>query len=105
MISISKSLQACVAQDFDRQKLAAAIVDGVRNYFSIQAPPGTWMASHATPGSRQHVVGRGESLSLIAQRHGVSVAALRAANGLKGDMVKVGDKLKIPLMLASSAAG
>ena len=88
-----------------RQKLAAAIVDGVRNYFSIQAPPGTWMASHATPGSRQHVVGRGESLSLIAQRHGVSVAALRAANGLKGDMVKVGDKLKIPLMLASSAAG
>ncbi|MEZ5544582.1 MAG: N-acetylmuramoyl-L-alanine amidase [Lysobacteraceae bacterium] len=88
-----------------RQKLAAAIVDGVRNYFSIQAPPGTWMASHATPGPRQHVVGRGESLSLIAQRHGVSVAALRAANGLKGDMVKVGDKLKIPLMLASSAAG
>lgn len=88
-----------------RQKLAAAIVDGVRDYFSVQAPPGTWMASNAKPVPRQHVVGRGESLSLIAQRHGVSVAALRAANGLKGDVVKVGDKLKIPLVLASAVAG
>lgn len=87
-----------------RQKLASAIVDGVRDYFSVQAPPGTWMAANAKPVPRQHVVGRGENLSLIAQRHGVSVAALRAANGLKSDVVKVGDKLKIPLVLASAAS-
>jgi len=87
-----------------RTKLAAAIVDGVRDYFSVQAPPGTWLASHANSTSRQHVVGRGETLSAIAMRHGVSVAALRAANGLKTDMVKVGDRLKIPMVLASRSA-
>jgi N-acetylmuramoyl-L-alanine amidase len=41
-------------------------------------------------------VGPGETLSLIANRHGISLSSLRAANGLHGDMVRVGARLKIP---------
>jgi N-acetylmuramoyl-L-alanine amidase len=79
-----------------RAKLASAIVEGVRDYFSNQPPPGTWLATHAAQRPRQHVVSRGETLSLIATRHGITLASLRAANGLRGDMVKVGDRLRIP---------
>lgn len=80
-----------------RNKLAAAIVEGVRDYFYAQPPPGTWLAANATPRKRHHVVSRGETLSLIAQRHGVTLASLRSANSLKGDVVKVGDRLTIPV--------
>lgn len=79
-----------------RRRLAAAIVDGVRDYFNNQPPPGTWLASNAKARPRQHVVSRGETLSLIASRHGVSLASLRAANGIQDDLVKVGARLRIP---------
>ena len=82
-----------------RARLATAIIEGVRDYFSMQAPPGTWLASNARPRPRQHVVSRGETLSVIALRHGVSLSSLRSANQIKGDMVKVGDRLTIPLAM------
>ena len=82
-----------------RTRLAAAIVEGVRDYFSVQPPPGTWLASNAAPRARQHVVSRGETLSLIAQRHGITLASLRSANTIKGDVVRVGDRLTIPLAM------
>jgi len=43
-----------------------------------------------------YVVKGGDSLSVIAQKHGVKTAALRAANNLKGDKLMVGQKLKVP---------
>ena len=79
-----------------RRKLAAAIVEGVRDYFSNQPPPGSWLAANATARPRQHVVSRGETLSLIANRHGITLSSLRAANKLSGDVVRVGDRLRIP---------
>ena len=82
-----------------RQRMATAIVSGVRNYFAHQAPPGTWYAARqgTLAGTRQHVVSRGETLSLIAQRHGVPMNSIRSANKLQGDTVKVGERLTIPL--------
>jgi LysM repeat protein len=43
-----------------------------------------------------YVVKSGDTLGKIAKAHGVSTTALRAANSLKTDKIKVGDKLKIP---------
>ncbi len=42
-------------------------------------------------------VQNGDSLYLIAQKYGVSVAALQSANGLSGASLWVGQSLKIPL--------
>jgi N-acetylmuramoyl-L-alanine amidase len=81
-----------------RRKLAEAIRDGVRDYFHDQPPPGTWLAANPQPRrAREHVVARGETLSLIAARHGVTLSSLKQANSLSHDLVRVGDRLRIPL--------
>ncbi|MCB1611094.1 MAG: LysM peptidoglycan-binding domain-containing protein, partial [Xanthomonadales bacterium] len=66
----------------------------VRDYFHAAPPPGTWIAANVK--SRAHVVARGETLSEIAVRHGVSVSKIRQANAIDGDLVRVGAVLKIP---------
>jgi N-acetylmuramoyl-L-alanine amidase len=78
-----------------REKLANALVHGVRDYFATTPPPGTWFAANPQR-ARHHVVARGESLSLIAQRHRVSVASLKRENALATDTVHAGVVLKIP---------
>ncbi|ADK85796.1 Lytic transglycosylase catalytic [Desulfarculus baarsii DSM 2075] len=45
---------------------------------------------------RYWVVKRGDSLSLIAKRLGVSAAALRRANNIHGDKIKLGQRLVVP---------
>jgi N-acetylmuramoyl-L-alanine amidase len=69
---------------------AGAILAGVRDYFADHAPPGTLLAA------RRHVISRGDDLSGLARRYGVSPEALRAANGLRGDRLPVGTVLSIP---------
>jgi LysM repeat protein len=46
--------------------------------------------------STYYVVKSGDTLSIIASRHHTSVAALKRANGLTSDMIRVGQRLKIP---------
>ncbi|MFO1459607.1 MAG: LysM peptidoglycan-binding domain-containing protein [Verrucomicrobiota bacterium] len=43
-----------------------------------------------------HTVKGGDNLSRIAKKYGVTVKELRAANGLKSNDIKVGQRLKIP---------
>lgn len=43
-----------------------------------------------------YVVKNGDSLSVIAYKHGSTVSAIRDANNLKGDRITVGQKLKVP---------
>jgi len=47
-------------------------------------------------GSRIHSVKRGDTLSGIAKAYGVTVEELRAANGIRGSLIKIGQKLIIP---------
>lgn len=44
----------------------------------------------------RYLVQRGDSLSAIAGRHGISVAELRRHNGLDGDVIQTGQQLEIP---------
>jgi N-acetylmuramoyl-L-alanine amidase len=76
-----------------QQRIAGAIMTGVRKYFAANPPPGTLVAK-ASP--RQHVIRRGDTLSHIAQRYGVSLASLRRHNHLRDDNLLVGAVLKIP---------
>ncbi|MCG6657174.1 transglycosylase SLT domain-containing protein [Halomonas campisalis] len=47
-------------------------------------------------GAEQHLVQRGDSLSSIASRYGISVAELRQHNGLNGDVIQEGETLEVP---------
>lgn len=85
-----------------QNRLAAAITSGVKQYFYQQPPADSLIASWTRQGDgRVHVTARGETLGGIAQRYGVSLAQLRALNSLNGDMLRVGQKLKIPVVQGS----
>ncbi|WP_026042564.1 N-acetylmuramoyl-L-alanine amidase AmiB [Pantoea sp. A4] len=105
-----------------QEKIAQAIYHGLRNYFlahpfqnvpkqenrPMSSPEPVSVASNPASGTTQytgavqrHVVTRGETLSGIAARYGVSMATLRDLNRLKRDVVWVGQRLKVP---ASAAA-
>ncbi|MBI5397645.1 MAG: LysM peptidoglycan-binding domain-containing protein [Verrucomicrobia bacterium] len=43
-----------------------------------------------------HSVGKGDTLSGIAHKYGTTVTAIKGANNLSGDVIRVGQKLKIP---------
>ncbi len=77
-----------------RQRLAAAITEGIVNHFSQTAPQDTWFAANRRPS--RYIVRRGDSLGAIAQRHQVSVNQIRRANQLSGDVIHPGAVLLIP---------
>lgn len=52
--------------------------------------------STSTSGSVYHTVKSGENLYRIAMRYGVSQAAIKSANGLSSNAIRVGQKLRIP---------
>jgi len=52
---------------------------------------------------KPYTVKSGDTLTTIAKSHGVSVKALRSANNLTTDKIKVGDKLKIPAKATAPA--
>ncbi len=83
-----------------QSRLADAILAGVRTYFYTNAPPDTRIAMQMrrVPAKQvRHVIARGDTLSQIAERYNVSPAAIRAANKLSSDRIRVGQTLSIPL--------
>jgi N-acetylmuramoyl-L-alanine amidase len=82
-----------------RERLAAAILDGVDDYFRNAPPPGSLFARQGNRDNAQaanYVVNRGDTLSAIAASHGVSIAQLRDANQLADERVRAGEVLRIP---------
>lgn len=69
---------------------------------AVVAPAdGSSVVADTTAASEQiYKVKSGDTLTTIAKHHGVSVRALRSANNLTTDKIKVGDKLKIPAAAA-----
>ena len=81
-------------------RLANSILAGLRNYFYTNPPPDTQIAANLRrQPARQvrHVISRGDTLSEIAERYNVSTAAIRAANRLSNDKIRVGQTLSIPI--------
>jgi membrane-bound lytic murein transglycosylase D len=60
------------------------------------------VAAVAPPPEVRHKVKRGETLSTISRKYGVSMAALRDANGIRGSMIHPGESLLIPQGQASA---
>jgi len=84
-----------------QQALARSITAGVKQFFQQNPPQGTYIAwlrdnGKLAMGPREHTVRPGESLSMLSARYDMSMEALRSANKLSSDELKVGQQLKIP---------
>lgn len=106
-----------------QEKIAQSIYKGLRTYFlahplqsvpkeenrpagsqpaiSVTSHPATGLTQY-TGATQRHTVTRGETLSGIAAKYGVSMATLREMNRLKRDVVWVGQRLKVPASAAAS---
>src|SRR5205085_9489575 len=78
----------------------------------IPAPPAPAAPANGTPagidlaaGEKLYTVKSGDSLTTIAKSQGTTIKALRTANNLKTDAIKVGQKLKIPAGSTPVATG
>jgi len=85
-----------------QKKLANSILVGIHKYFRKNTPNGVKLAA-LTNNNRSsknqkhtHRIVRGDTLSGIASRYGVSLSILRRTNGLKSDKLLVGKRLVIP---------
>lgn len=76
-----------------QKKIANAVYVGIKRHFENSPPAGTYFAAIA---AKSHIVQRGENLSVIAKRYGVTVSQLKRANKLKSDTLRVDQELKIP---------
>jgi len=80
-------------------KLARAIFEGLRSAMVRNPPTGSylaWVKEGRENTAVTHIIERGDTLSEIASRYRVSSKQLKAINGLRGDTIRVGQKLKIP---------
>ena len=78
-----------------RRKLATAIFEGVKQFFLNNPPPGTLLATN------RHIIERGDTLSHIAARYGVSLVSLRRVNKLSDNEIRIGEILRIPQLSGS----
>ncbi|PAW66463.1 MAG: hypothetical protein B9S38_13645 [Verrucomicrobiia bacterium Tous-C4TDCM] len=62
----------------------------------IPGSSGPIASAPAASGGKVHTVVKGDSLGRIGSKYGVSIDALKKANGLKSDTVVLGSKLRIP---------
>lgn len=88
------SEERLLSQYEHQMKLAHAITNAIKSYYAEFPIEGTLYASIHK--SQDHIVRRGESLSLIAKRYATSVNELKKANRLKSDLLKIGQVIKIP---------
>ncbi|MFA3792734.1 N-acetylmuramoyl-L-alanine amidase [Aliiglaciecola sp. SL4] len=79
-----------------RQKLASSVFSAIKQHFRKLPPDGTLWANNARSEKRTHKVRSGESLSLLAQRYKVRISAIKEANNMRNDTVRIGQVLTIP---------
>ncbi len=81
-----------------QQKLAVAILKGLRRYTKDHSPPNSILAKNQTSirSNATYTIKSGDTLSGIAIRHQVSLVDLRRVNGLRTDKLHVGQVLKLP---------
>lgn len=93
-------------------KKANAIADEGRLLVGLRLTiPGTqpgggdpsFVALPAPAATRDYTVSKGDTLYGIARAHGVTVDAIVKATGMKSTVIKVGQKLKIPVPPSSAA--
>lgn len=91
------ALQGKGADKNKPEKLARAIVGGIKDYFSTYALPETFLAAEKSGMFfTEYRVQKDDYLNKLSKKFSVHTSAIKAANNLKSDTIKVGQILKIP---------
>jgi len=90
ILKIGQTLTIPAASAASTTEAPSATTEAVSSSSTL-SPPTAPAASGNT-----YVVKSGDSLSAIAHHHGTTVAALKAANSLTSDRIRVGQKLVLP---------
>ncbi|HRX52960.1 MAG TPA: LysM peptidoglycan-binding domain-containing protein [Verrucomicrobiales bacterium] len=61
-----------------------------------QAPVAATPKPAPKPATRYHTVVKGDTLSGLSRKYGVTIAELKKTNGLSSDLIKLGQSLRIP---------
>ncbi|MBR9990750.1 MAG: LysM peptidoglycan-binding domain-containing protein, partial [Gemmatimonadetes bacterium] len=61
----------------------------------VRVPGASATASAAPAADRFHRVARGENLTVIAKRYGVTVRQIRSWNGINGSRIMPGQRLRV----------
>ena len=81
-----------------QRNMAHSIGRGVMQYFYDSPPEGTLIAwqkeNGITPGS--YIVKSGDSLSVIAQRFGLTINELKSLNNLSSNTIRIGQEITLP---------
>lgn len=71
----------------------AVIATAATNQFAEASVPSI---SQSISAPAVHIVKKGDTLYGLSKKYGVSVSSLRSANGIHGDVIRIGQKIKIP---------
>lgn len=95
--SISRKYGVTVAELAAANKLSPSATLRIDQQLIVPAKASAPAASAAvSDAANTYEVKAGDTLGAIARREGTTIAALRTANNLSGDMLRVGQKLVIP---------
>jgi N-acetylmuramoyl-L-alanine amidase len=86
-----------LSQAEHQDKIARAVARGIEDFMRASPPPGTLLAKeYGADGFLRYTIVRGDTLSTIAARHGISSSSLKQRNGLRNDNIRVGQVILIP---------
>ena len=88
--------QAAPAQEFGSSQVVE-----IELYAPSAPEPAQALTTPAPSMALTHTVAKGDTLYNISKRHGITVDALRSANGLQGNALSIGQRLSIPGTQAS----
>ena len=85
------------------QQIQVPVEGGTASISTVSAD--TYQPTSFNQGSTSYTVKRGDTLSKIANQYDTSVRAIKAANSMTSDLIRVGDTLVIPVGANANTSG
>jgi len=81
-----------------QRRVARAIFNGVKRYFTGTPPQGTYLAWQKENRGKikEYRIARGDTLSDIAVRNNISLGQIKKLNQMTSDSIKVGQVIRVP---------